>query len=274
MHCQKSGLWHPLWNSPNSSHTTQFRQFPHTSVSSFLILWRFLNCCLPLAIHPTRFSVYSWEKSEAEEAALFHHAGYSSNRYILYIYDGSIEAKFEYILDWEGGDIPWWRYNAGDIFTIFDKIHSNSETSFPHDSPQRIFWYQQRRYNSLKENRQMRWCLLVILNLKYIYLHLPTTPSGIIKLFSKWTLSDYTHWASAHSRLQLEFIECSSACWKVSYHPLTNTNMPSPWRSSKSRVDLSSVSRMETWLVLKLKSLKFISGRSCLTTCAHLRDHA
>ena len=75
-----------------------------------------------------------------------------------------------------------------------------------------IFWDQQLKYNNLKDKRQMKWHPLVVrfaLNLKYV----PTSAyrairqGGIINLPSERTLSDYTHWTSAHSGVQIEFIE-------------------------------------------------------------------
>ena len=45
------------------------------------------------------------------------------------------------------------------------------EDRFPLNSPQHIFWDQQRRYNTLRDKCQMRWHPLVIrfaLNLKYL----------------------------------------------------------------------------------------------------------
>ncbi len=58
----------------------------------------------------------------------------------------------------------------------------------------------------------MKWHPLVVqfaLNLKYMSTsaYRAVHQSGIINLPSERTLSDYTHWASAHSGVQVEFIE-------------------------------------------------------------------
>ena len=99
-----------------------------------------------------------------------------------------LEAKFEQLIEREGVSLG--EDDAGDISTIFDEVHSSSVTTFPHDSPQRIFWDQQRKYNSLKEKRQMRWHPLVIrfaLNLKYISTsaYHAVQQSGVINLPSQ-----------------------------------------------------------------------------------------
>lgn len=58
----------------------------------------------------------------------------------------------------------------------------------------------------------MRWHQLVIqfaLNLKYLSssAYRAIRQSGVISLPSKHALSDYTHWTSPHTGVQLEFIE-------------------------------------------------------------------
>jgi len=58
----------------------------------------------------------------------------------------------------------------------------------------------------------MRWHPVVIrfaLNLRYMSTtaYRGVKQSGFLKLPSERTLSDYTHWASAHSGLQVEFVE-------------------------------------------------------------------
>ena len=98
--------------------------------------------------------------------------------------------------------------DAADISTIFREVNK----SFPPDIPQGIFWDQQKTYNSLKDKRQMKWHPVVIrfaLNLRYMYTsaYQAVCQSGFINLPSERTLSDYTHWTSAHSGVQLEFIE-------------------------------------------------------------------
>ena len=101
--------------------------------------------------------------------------------------------------------------DAADIASIVADV-SPAVEEFPPDSPQRIFWEQQKQYSQLKYKRQMRWHPLVIrfaLNLKYLSssAYRAMHRSGVISLPSECTLSDYTHWASPHSGVQLEFVE-------------------------------------------------------------------
>ncbi len=67
-------------------------------------------------------------------------------------------------------------------------------------------------YNSLNNKKQMRWHPYMIrfaLNLKYLSTsaYKAARLSGVINLPSERTLSDYTHWSSPHSGVQLEFVE-------------------------------------------------------------------
>ena len=85
------------------------------------------------------------------------------------------------------------------------------QATFPDDSPQSIFWEQQLKYNQLKDKCQMRWHPLVIgfvLNLRY----LSGTAYQAVRQFgihlpSERTLHDYTHWTTAHTGVQYEFVE-------------------------------------------------------------------
>ena len=79
-------------------------------------------------------------------------------------------------------------------------ISPDVERSFAPDSPERIFW-EQIKFNGLKNKRQMR--LHLLLNLKYVHAY---RQSGIIHLPSERTLADYT-WTSHYLGVQLEFIE-------------------------------------------------------------------
>ena len=99
-----------------------------------------------------------------------------------------------------------------DIAQIVKEVSPVVEEKFQLNSPQRVLWDQQRRYNSLKDKRQMRWHPLVIrfaLNLKYLSgtAYRAVHQSGLINLPSERTLSDYTHWTTPRSGIQLEFIE-------------------------------------------------------------------
>ena len=118
--------------------------------------------------------------------------------------------------------------DAADVSSIVNEMAQKVEESFPQGSPQRIFWEQQRLYNSTKDRRQMRWHPLVIrfaLNLKYLSssAYRAVHQSGIISLPSERTLADYTHWTSPHAGVQLEFIEefhtmLESDCSHGQYH--------------------------------------------------------
>ena len=102
--------------------------------------------------------------------------------------------------------------DANDLSIIASDVNSVVEAEFPPDSPQRIFWDQQVKYNRLGDKRQMRWHPLMIrfaLNLKYLSssAYEAVRQTGLINLPSQRTLSDYTHWTTPHSGVQLEFIE-------------------------------------------------------------------
>ena len=102
--------------------------------------------------------------------------------------------------------------DSADISHIVTELSPIVEDTYALNSPQRIFWDQQKRYNSLKNKQQMRWHPLVIrfaLNLKYLSgtAYRAVRQSGMINLPSERTLSDYTHWTTPHTGVQLEFIE-------------------------------------------------------------------
>ena len=102
--------------------------------------------------------------------------------------------------------------DSNDISTIFNQLTNTVHQQFPMESPQRIFWDQQQKYNSLKDKRQMRWHPLIIrfaLNLKYssTSAYHAVQQSGLISLPSERTLFDYTHWMTPHSGVQLDFVE-------------------------------------------------------------------
>ncbi len=67
-------------------------------------------------------------------------------------------------------------------------------------------------YNRLNDKRKMKWHPLVIrfaLNLNYMSTsaYRAVRQSGIINLPSERTISDFSHWASAQSGVQVELIE-------------------------------------------------------------------
>ncbi len=121
-----------------------------------------------------------------------------------------LEAKVKSLIEKDG--IALEENDADDISTVFSEVNSAVDKNFPPNTPQRIFWDQQMTYNRLKDKRQMKWHPLVIrfaLNLKYMSTsaYRAVRQSGVINLPSERTISDYTHWASAHNGVQVEFIE-------------------------------------------------------------------
>ena len=52
--------------------------------------------------------------------------------------------------------------DESDIQALIDKVAPDVEEKYGEDSPQSIFWHEQRKYNSLKNKRQMRWHPLVV----------------------------------------------------------------------------------------------------------------
>ena len=102
--------------------------------------------------------------------------------------------------------------DATDLSAIFNEVGPTVNKSYPPDSPQRNLLGSTVEVQQPEKQGQMRWHPLVVrfaLNLKYV----PTSAyrairqGGIINLPSERTLSDYTHLTSAHSGVQIEFIE-------------------------------------------------------------------
>ena len=121
-----------------------------------------------------------------------------------------LEARLERLTESEGLSLR--EDDVDDLSVIFQDVSSTVNERYPPDSPQRVFWDQQMKYNSLNHKRQMKWHPLVVrfaLNLKYISstAYRALRQGGIINLPSERTLSDYTHWASVHNGVQIEFIE-------------------------------------------------------------------
>ena len=61
--------------------------------------------------------------------------------------------------------------DAEDLAQIVEDVSPTVAEKFPENSPQRVFWDQQRAYNRLRDKHQMRWHPLVLrfaLNLKYM----------------------------------------------------------------------------------------------------------
>ena len=112
----------------------------------------------------------------------------------------------------ESQALPLHQSDQDDLSSIITDVHPVVEESFPPHSPQRVFWDQQRKYNNLKDKRQMRWHPLMVrfaLNLKYLSgsAYRAVRQSGVIALPSDRTLSDYTHWMTPRNGVQLEFVE-------------------------------------------------------------------
>ena len=102
--------------------------------------------------------------------------------------------------------------DISDTLSLISEVSPIVESRFPSYTPQKIFWDQQISYNALKDKRLMRWHPLIIrfaLNLKYLSTsaYKAIHQSGIIHLPSERTLSDYTHWSTPNSGVNLEFIE-------------------------------------------------------------------
>lgn len=102
--------------------------------------------------------------------------------------------------------------DESDIRMMMDDLTPEVRTKYGKDSPQHVLWQEQKKYNSLKNKRQMRWHPLVIrfaLSLFYSsrVAYRTATSSGFLALPSERTLRDYTHWCSAHSGVQYEYIE-------------------------------------------------------------------
>ena len=101
-----------------------------------------------------------------------------------------------------------------EINVVNDLLKDASDTvySFPKDSIQYILWEEQKKFNALKDKRQMRWHPLVIrfaLSLKYASTAAfqQVTKLGFIALPSERTLRDYTHWCTIKTGVQGPFID-------------------------------------------------------------------
>ena len=124
-----------------------------------------------------------------------------------------LEAKAEVLIQKNGVSLQ--PDDADDIANVVSDVAQVAKDSFPPDSPQRVFWEQQVKYNALRNKRQMRWHQLMIrfaLNLKYLSssAYQGIVRTGLIALPSERTLIDYTHWITPHSGVQYEFVEHSS----------------------------------------------------------------
>ena len=118
--------------------------------------------------------------------------------------------------------------DAADVSQIITEMSPIVKEKFPLVSPQRIFWDQRRRFNSLKDKRQMRWHPLVLrfaLKLKYLSdtAYRAIRQSGVVNLPSERTLSDYTHCTASWS------VSSDFNPYSKRMYPVDSTSVPSPW---------------------------------------------
>ena len=131
--------------------------------------------------------------------------------------------------------------DSDDITALLSDVSPLVEKTFPKGSVQRIFW-EQAKYNTLKDSRQMRWHPLLIrfaLNLKYssTSAYRAVRDSGLISLPSERTLRDYTHWVSIKDGPQVEVL-----------------------RHIKKTIDLEKMSVSEKHFALSMDEMKVRSG--------------
>ena len=99
-----------------------------------------------------------------------------------------------------------------DFSRLMDELTPVVEQDFDSDTPQRILWQEQIKYNQLKKKQQMRWHPLIIrfaLNLLYSSraAYRAVTSSGFISWPSERTLQDYSHWCKVGHGVSFEFIQ-------------------------------------------------------------------
>lgn len=91
-----------------------------------------------------------------------------------------------------------------------DLIEEVDEAAKARSHFQKIFWQQQRTYNSLGNKRRMRWHPLMIrfaLNLKFLSSNAYRAVGNFLALPSNRTLCDYTHIISEESGVSYSLIE-------------------------------------------------------------------
>ena len=123
---------------------------------------------------------------------------------------GALERRMSELIRDEG--VLLHEMDCDDAMDLVQSVQPLVEEKFPKNTPQRIFWEQQLKCNSMKDKRQMRWHPLVLrfaLNLKYLSTscYKALRQSGLVHLPSERTLSDYTHWTKPHTGVSLEYIE-------------------------------------------------------------------
>ena len=120
------------------------------------------------------------------------------------------EKKARKLIESEGVRLS--REDAADIQTIMEENSDKVDDAFAEESFQHILWEQQKKYNALKDKRQMRWHPLVIrfaLSLRYASstAYHTVSSSGLLSLPSERTLWDYTHWCSVKNGVHFAFID-------------------------------------------------------------------
>ena len=121
-----------------------------------------------------------------------------------------LSGKLEKILKQEGMKLS--KEESEDCSRLMDELTPVVEQDFDSDTPQRILWQEQIKYNQLKKKQQMRWYPLIIhftLNLLYSSraAYHAVTSSGFISLPSERTLRDYSHWCKVGHGVSFEFIQ-------------------------------------------------------------------
>jgi len=102
--------------------------------------------------------------------------------------------------------------DGADMQTVMADNSNKVDDEFAKDSFQHTLWKQQKKYNTLRDKRQMRWYPLVILfalSLRYASstAYRTVTSSGLLSLPSEHTLRDYTHWRSVQNGVHFQFIQ-------------------------------------------------------------------
>ena len=102
----------------------------------------------------TRYGALTSEQKEARIQSLHHSLKLSKLR-VKYL-EGKVERLMcNQALELHDSD-------CSDIVSIISDVQHKVEENFAPDSPQRILWDQQMKYNRLQDKRQMRWHPLVI----------------------------------------------------------------------------------------------------------------
>ena len=107
-----------------------------------------------------------------------------------------LQKKANRTIEREGGRLT--EEDGADMQTVMADNSNTVDDEFAKDSFQHILLEQQKKYNTLKDKRQMRWHPLIIrfaLSLRYASstAYRTVTSSGLLSLLSEHTLRDYTH---------------------------------------------------------------------------------